>query len=157
MPIVKLPRMSRDEIDAMIQRQMLCRIAFKGDDYPYIAPFQYVSINGWLYVHFTGYGKKLQLLKRDNRVCVELEEYTPDLSEYRFVSMRGTLRVVTDPQEHSAVARRMAAEGQQNLSLNFLAAHGFENEDGWSAFTAEQNLILLKLDNVTQVVGLKSP
>jgi nitroimidazol reductase NimA-like FMN-containing flavoprotein (pyridoxamine 5'-phosphate oxidase superfamily) len=149
--------MTRAEIDAVIQRQMLCRIAFRGDDYPYIAPFQYVSINGRLYVHFSGYGKKLQLLKRDDRVCVEIEEYTPDLSEYRFVSLRGTLRVVTDPQEHAAVARRMAAEGRQNLSPNFLAAHGFEDKDGWSAFTAEPNLILLKLDNVTQVVGLKAP
>jgi nitroimidazol reductase NimA-like FMN-containing flavoprotein (pyridoxamine 5'-phosphate oxidase superfamily) len=157
MPIVKLPRMTRAEIDAVIQRQMLCRIAFRGDDYPYIAPFQYVSINGRLYVHFSGYGKKLQLLKRDDRVCVEIEEYTRDLSEYRFVSMRGTLRAVTDPQERAAVARRMADAGRQNLSLNFLAVHGFEDNDGWSAFTVEQDLILLRLDDVTQVFGLKSP
>jgi nitroimidazol reductase NimA-like FMN-containing flavoprotein (pyridoxamine 5'-phosphate oxidase superfamily) len=37
---VKLSRMNEDEIDEVIQDQMLCRIAFKRKDYPYIAPFQ---------------------------------------------------------------------------------------------------------------------
>ena len=39
------------------------------------------------------------LLERDNRVCVEIKRYKPDLSEYEFVVMQGTLRVVTDSEE----------------------------------------------------------
>jgi nitroimidazol reductase NimA-like FMN-containing flavoprotein (pyridoxamine 5'-phosphate oxidase superfamily) len=55
---VKLPKMSEDEIEKLVEEQMLCRIAFKGDQHPYIAPFQYIRINGTLYFHFTDYGKR---------------------------------------------------------------------------------------------------
>ena len=136
---------------------MLCRIAFKGDEYPYMAPFQYVLMNGTIYFHFTDYGRKMRLLEKDKRVCVEIEEYNPDLSEYNFVVLRGTLKVVTDPQERAMVIRRMAEEGKQKLSPNFLAAHGFKKEEGWSSFTPEKPLVIVKLENVAQEIGLKSP
>jgi nitroimidazol reductase NimA-like FMN-containing flavoprotein (pyridoxamine 5'-phosphate oxidase superfamily) len=56
--LVKLPKMDKSEIERLLQEQMLCRIAFKGDEYPYMAPFQYVLMGGSLYFHFTDYGKK---------------------------------------------------------------------------------------------------
>ena len=136
---------------------MLCRIAFKGNEYPYMAPFQYVLMNGSIYFHFTDYGRKMRLLEKDKRVCVEIEEYKPDLSEYNFVVLRGTLKVVTDPQERAMVIRRMAEEGEQKLSPNFLAAHGFKKEEGWSSLTPEKPLIIVKLEDVSQEIGLKSP
>lgn len=88
--IVKLPKMEKHEINQLIREQMLCRIAFKGDEYPYMAQFQYVLMNGSIYFHFTDYGKKMKLLERDKRVCVEIEEYRQDLSEYSFVVLRGS-------------------------------------------------------------------
>jgi len=113
--IVKLARMDKHEVKKIIQEQFLCRIAFKGDNYPYIAPFQYVSMNDTLYFHFTDYGKKMKLLDRDNRVCVEIEKYQPDLSEYNFVSLRGQLKVVTDPEERAEAIKKIAEEGKQKL------------------------------------------
>jgi hypothetical protein len=50
--------MSEEEIDELLSEQTLCRIAFGGKNAPYIAPFQYVLIDGQLYFHFTDYGKK---------------------------------------------------------------------------------------------------
>jgi len=90
--LIKLPRMEKQEIEELISEQLLCRIAFKGGKYPYMAPFQYVYMNGTLYFHFTDYGKKMGLLDRDNRVCVEIEKYLPDMSEYSFVVLRGKLK-----------------------------------------------------------------
>ena len=136
---------------------MLCRIAFKGDEYPYMAPFQYVLMNGSIYFHFTDYGRKMRLLEKNKRVCVEIETYKPDLSEYNFVVMRGTLKIVTDPQERATVIRRMVEEGKQRLSPNFLAAHGFKKEEGWSSITPEKSLVIVKLENIAQEIGLKSP
>jgi nitroimidazol reductase NimA-like FMN-containing flavoprotein (pyridoxamine 5'-phosphate oxidase superfamily) len=149
--------MEKHEINQLIREQMLCRIAFKGDEYPYMAPFQYVLMNGSIYFHFTDYGKKMRLLEKDKRVCVEIEEYRQDLSEYSFVVLRGILKVVTDPYERVTIIRRMAKEGEQKLSPNFLAAHGFKKEEGWSSFTPEKPLVIVKLENVTQEIGLKSP
>ena len=95
MTVFKLPKMTKQEMWKLIRRQRLCRIAFKGNEYPYMAPFQYVMLDGSLYFHFTDYGKKMKLIENDKRVCVEIEEYREDLSEYSFIVLRGTLKVVT--------------------------------------------------------------
>jgi len=155
--IVKLPKMEKLEIEKLLREQMLCRIAFKGNEYPYMAPFQYVVMNGSLYFHFTDYGKKMRLLEKDKRVCVEIEKYRPDLSEYNFVVLRGMLEVVKDPQERAEVIRKMAEDGKQRLSTNFLAAHGFKKDEGWSSFTPEKPVIIVRLKETIEKMGLKSP
>jgi hypothetical protein len=122
-----------------------------------MAPFQYVRKDGTLYFHFTDYGKKMRLLSRDGRVCVGIESFNPDMSEYNFVVLRGTLEIVEDPGERAEAIERMAEEGRRNLSENFLAAHGFEREKGWSSFTPEAPITIVKMDRIDEVVGLKSP
>ena len=154
---VKLPKMKEDEIKKVIKEQMLCRIAFKGKNYPYMAPFQYVYMNGTLYFHFTDYGRKMQFLEKDKRVCVEIEKYQPDMSEYNFVVLRGSIEIVNDAQERSRVIKKMAEDGKRKLSRNFLAAHGFRKEEGWSAFSPEKPLVIVKLTEVVEEIGLKSP
>ncbi len=149
--------MNKREIEMLIGDQMLCRIAFKGDRHPYIAPFQYAFINGSLYFHFTDYGKKMKLLEKDKRVCVEIERYTPDLSEYSFVVMRGKLKQVTDPKERTKVIEKMAEDGRKKLSPNFLAAHGLRKENGWISLNPKKTLVIVKLEDIAEEVGLKSP
>ena len=155
--LVKLPKMDGGEINNLLKNQLLCRIAFKGDKYPYIAPFQYVLMHGSLYFHFTDYGKKMKLLDKDKRVCVEIEKYRLDLSEYNFVVLRGELEVLSDSDERANVIHRMAEEGKLKLSTNFLAAHGFKKEEGWDSFTPEKPIVIVKLKKVTEQIGLKSP
>lgn len=157
MSILKLSRMSEGEINRLIRDQILCRIAFKGEKYPYLAPFQYAYINGILYFHFTDYGRKMILLEKDKRVCVEIEGYTENLSEYRFVVLRGNLKVVKDSQLRAQVIKTMAEEGKRRLSENFLAAHGLKPEQGWSSLTQETSFIIVKLDKVKEKIGLRSP
>jgi nitroimidazol reductase NimA-like FMN-containing flavoprotein (pyridoxamine 5'-phosphate oxidase superfamily) len=155
--VFKLPKMTKEEMWRLIRRQRLCRIAFKGTAYPYMAPFQYVVLDGSLYFHFTDYGKKMRLLESDKRVCVEIEEYKEDLSEYSFIVLRGNLKVVTDLQERAKAIKKLAEEGEQKLSPNFLPAHGLKKEDGWSSLSPEKPLVVIKLEDVTQEIGLKSP
>jgi len=155
--IVKLPKMEKHEIDQLIREQMLCRMAFKGAEYPYMAPFQYVFMNGSLYFHFTDYGRKMKVIERDNRVCVEIEKFRPDMSKYNFVVLKGKLKTVTDPLERAKAIKRMAEEGKQKISPNFLAAHGFKKEEGWASFSPEKPLVILKLEEITEEIGLKSP
>ncbi len=156
--VFKLPKMTKQEMWKLIRRQRLCRIAFKGAEYPYMAPFQYVVLDDTLYFHFTDYGTKMKLIENDKRVCVEIEEYREDLSEYSFIVLRGTLKVVTNPQERTKALQKLAEEGEQKLSTNFLPAHGFKKEDGWQSLTpTNPSLVAIKLENITQEIGLKSP
>ena len=158
MVVLKLPKMTKQEMWKLIRRQRLCRIAFKGARHPYIAPFQYVVLDGVLYFHFTDYGKKMKLIEKDKHVCVEIEEYREDLSEYSFIVLRGTLKVVNDPNERAKILQKLSEEGEQKLSPNFLPAHGFKKEDSWSSLTQTNiSLVVIKLENILQEIGLKSP
>ena len=155
---LKLPKMSKAEIKQVINDQILCRIAFRGTDVPHIAPFQYVSIEDNLYFHFTNYGKKIGLLEEGKPVCVEIEKYNADLSEYSFIVMIGRLKVVADYVERdTAIEKMVNIAKKRSLSTNFLFAHGLPTEAGWDSLSSDKSLIIVKLDNVTEVIGLKSP
>jgi hypothetical protein len=154
--IVKLPRMTEREIEKLIQQQIICRIAFRGREHPYIAPFQYVTVDGTMYFHFTDYGRKMKMLKEDNRVCVEIENYSSDLKKYRFVTLRGTLKVVKDSEERAAAIKKLMREGKRKLSKNFLVAHGFSRLADWSSINADRPLVIVKLAKIVDRIGLKS-
>ena len=149
--------MKDNEVEQLVREQFLCRIAFRGNQQPYIAPFQYVVIEGNLYFHFTDYGKKMSFFKQETPVCVEIERYTPNLSEYQFVVISGKLRLVENREEREMAIKKMAAVGKQKLSPNFLVAHGFSQGSNWEAFSAEKPILIIKLDEVTEKTGLKSP
>ncbi len=150
--------MSKSEIHQLLSEQFLCRIAFGGKDFPYIAPFQYVLVDSALYFHFTDYGKKMSLLKEGNPVCVEIEHYVPDLDEYNFVVLFGKLHIVTDPQEKAKAVTRIIEDAQtKGLSTNFLPAHGLPKESNWSSLNTEKPLLIVKLIDITKKIGLKSP
>jgi nitroimidazol reductase NimA-like FMN-containing flavoprotein (pyridoxamine 5'-phosphate oxidase superfamily) len=153
---VKMPRMEENEIEKLVNEQFLCRIAFRGDLQPYIAPFQYVVIDGSLYFHFTDYGKKMSFFKQETPVCVEIERYTPNLSEYQFVVLAGKLRLVEDSEERKIAIEKMAEAGKRKLSPNFLVAHGFSQGSDWGAFSEDKPILIIKLDEVTEKTGLKS-
>ena len=154
---VKMPKMNEKEIESLISEQFLCRIAFRGEAQPYIAPFQYVVVDGTLYFHFTDYGKKMRFFKRGTAVCVEIEWYTPNLSEYKFVVLSGILKLVENREQRKRAIMKMADMGKQKLSHNFLVAHGFPQGSGWGEFTDNQPILIIKLDDVTERTGLKSP
>jgi len=154
----KLPRMSEQEIDELIEEQILCRIAFRGNKSPYIAPFQYAWVDQQLYFHFTKYGKKIGFLEEGNLVCVEIEKYTQDLKEYKFVTLTGELRIVTEQSERARAIRKLVETAKKKgLSENFLAAHGLTKENGWDSLTPEKPITITKLENIIERIGLKSP
>lgn len=149
--------MEENEIEKLINEQFLCRIAFKGEPHPYIAPFQYVVADGALYFHFTDYGKKMSFFKQETPVCVEIEQYTPNLSEYQFVVLTGKLRLVEKREERKMAIKKMAEVGRKRLSPNFLVAHGFSQGSDWSTFSEDKPILIIKLDEITEKIGLKSP
>ena len=47
--VFKMPRMGKAEYDRLVEEQYVCRIAFKGETHPYIAPFIYVFDGRFMY------------------------------------------------------------------------------------------------------------
>ena len=62
-----------NEIEAIINSAMICRLAMVDENYPYIVPLCFGYEDNTLYFHSASQGKKLDILKKNNRVCFEFD------------------------------------------------------------------------------------
>ncbi len=147
--------MNKKEIQDVIKNQKICRIAFFDDKYPYIAPFQYLYYNDHFYFHFTDYGKKKDILSKNNHVCVSIEQLEADLKSFNFISFQGQLSLVKNEKVRETVIKKLIKEAKENFSEDFLAAHGFNKEKGWDGFQIKDQLIY-KLHKIHDIIGLGS-
>jgi uncharacterized protein len=61
------------EIAAIMERAAVCRIALSDDDCPYIIPVNFVVRNNHLYFHSARAGRKIDILRKNNQVCFEID------------------------------------------------------------------------------------
>ncbi|MFX1393315.1 MAG: pyridoxamine 5'-phosphate oxidase family protein [Promethearchaeota archaeon] len=61
------------EIESIIDRASVCRIGLSEDNLPYIIPMNFGYKNNFLYFHSTPVGKKIDIIKKNNNVCFELD------------------------------------------------------------------------------------
>ena len=157
MEIVKIPRMEKEEYDALIHSRFMARIAFSGEKYPYIAPFLYVYDGSHLYFLSTKYGKKIEYFRKSPYVSVEIDKYAKDLSSYMFVTLQGYLEEVTNSIEKKLTRERFVQLIQeQNLSTNILAALGHSPEDAPESICKEERSLVWRLNGVRNLVALKN-
>ncbi|MCK5173861.1 MAG: pyridoxamine 5'-phosphate oxidase family protein [Planctomycetes bacterium] len=64
---------SRADIEAVIRRAMVCRLAVCEDNRPYVVPLCFGYKDDALYFHCSRQGKKLDILRRNNNVCFEVD------------------------------------------------------------------------------------
>jgi nitroimidazol reductase NimA-like FMN-containing flavoprotein (pyridoxamine 5'-phosphate oxidase superfamily) len=64
---------NREEIESIIQQAQVCRVAFTDDNLPYIVPMNFGYKDNCLYFHCAVEGKKLDILRRNNQVCFEMD------------------------------------------------------------------------------------
>jgi len=154
---VKIPKMPKNEYDALIKRQYVSRIAFSGAGHPYIAPFMYVFDGKYLYFLSTKYGRKMEYFKSDPKVSVEIEEYAKDLSAFTFVSLQGSLEEVKDPLQKKKVREQFVKMIKKNhLSMRVLTALGHTSQDTPESIVREDRSVVWKLVGVKDIVALKN-
>ncbi len=153
----KIPKVRKEEYDALIGRQFMSRIAFGAREHPYVAPFMYVFDGKYLYFLSTRYGRKMEYFKDNPKVSVEIEEYAPDLSAFAFVSLQGFLEEVTDPS-HKAKVRELFVDmiRNRNLSPRALTAFGHGPNDIPEAIAREERTMVWRLAGVRDIVALKN-
>jgi hypothetical protein len=74
-----------------------------------------------------------------------------------FVTLKRKLSIVANPLERAEVVKKMRELGKEKLSENFLAAHGLGADESWDSFTVEKPLLIVKLEQPFEELGLKSP
>ena len=63
----------RNEIELIIEKATVCRLAMADDSGPYIVPLCFGFRNNTLYFHSAADGKKLGILMKNPRVCFEFD------------------------------------------------------------------------------------
>jgi nitroimidazol reductase NimA-like FMN-containing flavoprotein (pyridoxamine 5'-phosphate oxidase superfamily) len=136
----------RARLERILARARVCRLAMTADGpqgpEPYVVPVFFASRDGRLYVHCAREGRKLDLLARNPRVCVEVDEVRSILpaekpcaysSVFRSVIASGTAARVTDPK-----AKREALDLLMAKYAGRRTGPGFEFSDA----TLENTVVL---------------
>jgi uncharacterized protein len=138
-------------IEEIINKSQICRIAIHDHEYPYIVPFNYGYHDNTLYFHTAPAGKKIELIKKNNKVCFEIE-YSSEVikhdrackwsAKYRSVIGFGELKIISDFEE-------------KKRGLDIIMAHyGISEANSYD----EKNihgLVILKLD-IKEISGKQS-
>jgi len=62
------------EITDILMSNTICRIALSDDTAPYIVPMNYGYRDNSLYLHSSRQGKKIDIIRKNNRVCFEITD-----------------------------------------------------------------------------------
>ena len=111
----------RAEMEAILAEAPVCRVAMADGTEPYVVPlcFAYVAGDNAIYFHSALEGKKLAMLAKNPRCCVEVDicdgpipDKNPCSWEFRYKSVicTGTAHVLSDP-------------GEKNRALNCIIRH----------------------------------
>jgi nitroimidazol reductase NimA-like FMN-containing flavoprotein (pyridoxamine 5'-phosphate oxidase superfamily) len=61
------------EIEAIMEKAVVCRIALVDGDYPYVIPVNFVVKDNYLYFHSSRKGRKIDILRKNDQVCFEMD------------------------------------------------------------------------------------
>jgi uncharacterized protein len=60
------------EIEEILKTGMFCRVGLSDDGMPYVVPVCYGYEKGVLYFHCAKEGRKIDIIRKNNNVCVEI-------------------------------------------------------------------------------------
>ncbi|MDD1764364.1 MAG: pyridoxamine 5'-phosphate oxidase family protein [Methanobacteriaceae archaeon] len=67
---------SKKEIEWILQEAKILRISFSKDNRPYLVPMNFGYDGNCIYLHSAPEGHKIDILKKNNRVCFEVDVRT---------------------------------------------------------------------------------
>ncbi len=94
-------------LEDIIRRSEVCRLAMSDGEQPYVVPVNFGYSDRTIYVHCAPQGRKVDILKRNPRVCVEFDvddeivlggKASNCTSKYRSVLAFGVASLVDDPE-----------------------------------------------------------
>lgn len=63
----------KSEIEAVIQKSIVCRVGLSDDHIPYIVPMCFGYQDNTIYVHSSLEGRKINILQKNQNVCFEFD------------------------------------------------------------------------------------
>ena len=104
------------------------RLGCSFQDQPYVVPIYFAYEGEWIYV-FSTFGKKIEWMRANPKVCVEIEEKVSD-SEWISVLVNGLYGELAEPQftQERAHARKLLGT-RHHWWLNAMAERWVGSED----------------------------
>jgi nitroimidazol reductase NimA-like FMN-containing flavoprotein (pyridoxamine 5'-phosphate oxidase superfamily) len=151
----------RTGIEAVIRRADVCRLGLSDDGQPYIVPVNFGYEDGVIFVHSAPEGRKIDIIKRNPRVCFEVDvghelvkaEAACDwTARYESVIGFGKASIVEDDASKrrglDVIMRHYAAEG---------AGSGAGAGDGAYAYkdAALRKMVIIRVD-IESMTGKRS-
>ncbi len=63
----------KETIEAILRNALVCRIGLSDGNMPYVVPVCFGYKDGWIYVHSSHEGRKIEIIKRNSNVCFEVD------------------------------------------------------------------------------------
>ena len=138
-------------IEEILSKSEICRIAMIDNDLPYILPFNYGYKDNCIYIHSAPEGKKIDLLKKKNTVCFEIEQIAKIIKHnkackwattYRSVVGYGDVEIITDYDKKK--------QGLEIIMTHYSAPDNLEFE-----LKQVESIVILKI-TISKVTGKQS-
>jgi len=137
---------NKEEIVKILKDSKICRIAIHDNDYPYIVPMNYGYNDNKLYFHCAKEGRKIDLLKKNNKVGFEIEQsheiIEDDISckwttKFSSIIGFGSIKIIDD---FDAKVR----------GLDILMTHHGKSDNSYNEKAVNHVLVLeLSIENIT--------
>ena len=100
------------EIEAILKKAFVCHLGLSDGDRPYVVPMNYGYEDGHIYLHCAAEGKRLDIIKKNNKVCFEMDLFEIEVvkkndqpcdwgTSYRSVIGYGTAKLIESAEEKS--------------------------------------------------------
>jgi hypothetical protein len=125
---------SLSEIEAIINRAETCRLGLSDNGFPYVVPLNFAYETNVFYFHCAKKGRKLDIIRENPRVCVELdldsklvvpENVSETTMQYKCVIAFGTAEEICDFNEKSRILHLLLQ--RYTGSAEILPAQAIEN------------------------------
>ncbi len=61
------------EVEGIIEKALICRLGLVDNNEPYVIPMNFGYERGALYFHGSPKGRKIELIKKNNKICFEID------------------------------------------------------------------------------------
>lgn len=120
---------NKTEIEAILKEAFICHLGLSDGDQPYVVPMNYGYEDGHIYLHCAAVGKKLDIIKKNNKVCfavelpgakvVKKDDQPCDWGmSFRSVIGYGTAELIEAPEE-KIKALGIIVKGVEDRSFSF--------------------------------------
>ena len=143
----------RSEIEELLKGEKVCRIAMCDGDTPYVVPTTFGYSNGVIYLHSSKLGRKIDVLRENNRVCVAIDTGHDLVQGPLDTSCKSTIRFKSVIA--TGRARFVEDDGEKRKGMDVIMRQMFGDQAFQYSPEGVRDMAIIKIE-LESVTGKKS-